>query len=390
LDPAALPELKTTFDPRKPDTAGAAPVADMLSRSGRFQSLAVWLPANTQGAGYVLVPSWQAFHLEPNGQVRVADQPRVPGIELAGSSIVVPYRQAAGRIGSRSRLNAGVGAERLGPAMKLGPTLRPLEFVAGHEKPDPNLAIAIDADAGRLPHKFFVADNTTGDNDAIRLVAFEWNAPVFERGGEGIVSVRLRQSPGHPSLAQPEVRAEWSPYQPSNPAARVWQPIEVLDWQAGGDRGPVRFRVPDVPFTHAVFRLAVCERGDTKPFPPLSAEIHGCIIDRGQRGSASVVTNRGRTAFVADEPIELQVVLRSAEPRPAGRRTIVLTHPDGREDRFPCDDPGTAWWSQPCELPAARPARLDSGSYTISVADLPPGIVAVPWRFDLAAADRPS
>ncbi|MFM8635414.1 MAG: hypothetical protein ACKOEX_11505, partial [Planctomycetia bacterium] len=113
LDPAALPELKTTFDPRKPDTAGAAPLADMLSRSGRFQSLAVWLPANTQGAGYVLVPSWQAFHLEPNGQVRVADQPRVPGIELAGSSIVVPYRQAAGRIGSRSRLNAGVGAERL-------------------------------------------------------------------------------------------------------------------------------------------------------------------------------------------------------------------------------------------------------------------------------------
>ncbi|MFM7289737.1 MAG: hypothetical protein ACKO6B_00715, partial [Planctomycetia bacterium] len=390
LDPAALPELKTTFDPRKPDTAAAAPLADMLSRSGRFQSLAVWLPANTQGAGYVLVPSWQAFHLEPNGQVRVADQPRVPGIELAGSSIVVPYRQAAGRIGSRSRLNAGVGAERLGPAMKLGPTLRPLEFVAGHEKPDPNLAIAIDADAGRLPHKFFVADNTTGDNDAIRLVAFEWNAPVFERGGEGIVSVRLRQSPGHPSLAQPEVRAEWSPYQPSNPAARVWQPIEVLDWQAGGDRGPVRFRVPDVPFAHAVFRLAVCERGDTMPFPPLSAEIHGCIIDRGQRGSASVVTNRCRNAFVAGEPVELEVVLRSAEPRPAGRRTIVLTHPDGREDRFPCDDPGTGWWSQPCELPAARTARLDSGSYTISVADLPPGIVAVPWRFDLAAADRPS
>ncbi|MFM9195566.1 MAG: hypothetical protein ACKOWG_07480, partial [Planctomycetia bacterium] len=114
------------------------------------------------------------------------------------------------------------------------------------------------------------------------------------------------------------------------------------------------------------------------------------IIDRGQRGSASVVTNRGRNAFVAGEPVELEVVLRSAEPRPAGRRTIVLTHPDGREDRFPCDDPGTAWWSQPCELPAARTARLDSGSYTISVADLPPGIVAVPWRFDLAAADRPS
>lgn len=390
LDPAALPDLKTTFDPRKPKAAGAAALADMLSRSGRFQSLAVWLPANTQGAGYVLVPSWQAFHLEPGGRVRVADQPRVPGIELTDSSIVVPYRQAAGRIGSRSGLNAGVGAERLGPAMKLGPTLRPLEFVAGHEKPDPTLSIAIDPDAGKLPHKFFVADNTVGEKEAIRLVAFEWNQPVFERGGEGGVSVRFRQSPSHPSLTQPEVRAEWSPYTPSNPAARTWQPVEVLDWQAGGDRGPVRFRVPDVTFQYAVFRLAVCERGDTKPFPPLSAEIHGCIIDRGQRGSASVVTNRGRNAFVAGEPIALEVVLRSTNARPAGRRTIVLAHPDGHEDRLPFDDPGTAWWSQPCELPAAQTARLESGAYTITVADLPPGITAMPWRFDVTAAERPT
>ena len=256
LDAAALPDLKATFDPRKPNAAaGVAPLVDMLSRSGRFQSLGVWLPANTQGAGYVLVPSWQAFHLGSDGRVRVADQPRVAGIELADAAVIIPYRQAAGRVGSQSQLNAGVGAERLGPAMKLGPTLRPLAFVAGFEKPDPNMTIAIDPDSSRLPHKFFVADNTTGDKDAIRLVAFEWNPPIYERGGEGIVSVRLRQSPNRPSLSQPEVRAEWSPYRPSNPAARSWQPVEVLDWQAGGDRGPGRFRVPDVPFQYAVFQI---------------------------------------------------------------------------------------------------------------------------------------
>ena len=391
LDPAALPDLKTTFDPRKPSAAaGVSPLADMLSRSGRFQSLGVWLPANTQGAGYVLVPSWQAFHVQPGGRVGVADQPRVPGIELGDSVVVVPYRQAAGRIRSRNALNAGVGAERLGPAMNLGPTLRPLEFVAGYEKPDPNLSIQIDPDASKMPNKFFVADNTAGDKEAIRLVAFEWNAPIYERGGEGVVSVRFRQSSDHPSLTQPEVRAEWSPYQPSNPMARSWQPVDVLDWQAGGDRGLLRFRVPDVPFQYAVFRLAVCDRGDTKPFPPLSAEIPSCIVDRGQRGSVSVVSNRGRNAFVAGEPISLQVVLRSAEPRPAGQRTILLTHPDGREDRLPFDDPGAAWWSQPCELPAMRTARLESGSYTITVADLPTGIAAMPWQFDIATAERPS
>ncbi len=57
LDPAALPNLQTTFEPRKPSESPGVPrLVDMLSQSGTYLSLNVWLPANAEGVGYVLHP----------------------------------------------------------------------------------------------------------------------------------------------------------------------------------------------------------------------------------------------------------------------------------------------------------------------------------------------
>src|SRR5690606_39105102 len=70
LDAAQLPDPTRLFDPQQPPAAPAAdqpapPLTNLLSHQVPFYPLSVWLPANTAGQGYLLYPSWQAFHLLP-------------------------------------------------------------------------------------------------------------------------------------------------------------------------------------------------------------------------------------------------------------------------------------------------------------------------------------
>src|SRR5262249_48456183 len=144
-------------------------------------------------------------------------------------------------------LSGAVGNTRLNETMVLGATLTPLQFRAGLGKPPQDFFLAIGNDLSRRPHKFFLADNTTADEKAVRLLALEWNNPVFPQGEEAEVSLRFLEIPGSAGLQEPEVRVDCSPYAPSNPIFRLWTPVEGVKWTNGREEGPLRFRCPQGP-----------------------------------------------------------------------------------------------------------------------------------------------
>jgi hypothetical protein len=115
LDARALPDPRNTTDPRKASDKGArvAPLTNVLSHQKPFYPLSVWLPANEEGQGYLLYPSWQAFQLRPDGKVELGGgaAPRVAGIEVEpdGATVLIPQRKFGGKITTYNQLNAGVG-----------------------------------------------------------------------------------------------------------------------------------------------------------------------------------------------------------------------------------------------------------------------------------------
>jgi outer membrane protein assembly factor BamB len=426
MDAAKLPDPRHTLDPRQPKPAGKdgqlPPLTNVLSHQKPFYPLSVWLPANTAGQGYVLYPSWQTFHVAGDGQVVLGGggAPKVAGVEAEGSTILVPQRQFAGKVQSRSGLTAGVGATPLGLKMNFAATLAPVQFLTGLGDPrndppavalavgaigaiDPMATVArvitgrsksvslpVDNDLTRSPHKFFLADNATPDAWAVRALALEWQKPIFARGAEARVALRFLENSAPPTVKKPEARVSWSVYNPSLPTYRVWKPLTVLGWTNGREAGELRFRAPDEPFRFVVLRVQVVDADNPTVETGLMGEIEGCVIDPRQTGSVSVVSNKGRNAFVAGEDIDLSLVFRSQKPRAAGQRTLTLSHPDGRAETLPVPDSGEAWFAQELRLPAARTQYLEPGQYTLGVRDLPDDIVSIPFVFDLAGRQKPS
>ena len=285
LDAKNLPDPKVTHDPQKPaPTRGSTPpLTNMLSQQETFLPLSVWLPANESGQGYVLYPSWQAFHLTPEGKVRldVAAIPRVPGIEVNEATIVIPHRKFSGVIHSRTNLTAGVGAVRLNKQMDFSATLAPSKFIAAHERPPEDFFLSVDNDFSRLPYKFFVADNTTAEKDAIRIMALEWGPPIFARGDEAAIQLRLLETRGKRPLKEPEARVSYSLYHPSNPVSRDWHAVDVLSWKNGRESGELKFRTPNLSFGLSRLASASVREGRHQPD-------HDVIGERFRPASSSV------------------------------------------------------------------------------------------------------
>jgi hypothetical protein len=79
---------QTGFDAAK-DTFDAARAMNLLSHTRKLTALRIYLPANTNGNGYLLTPSMQAFHVRPGGTVEFQGTP-APGLKAEGSRILLP------------------------------------------------------------------------------------------------------------------------------------------------------------------------------------------------------------------------------------------------------------------------------------------------------------
>ncbi|MBI2191273.1 MAG: PQQ-binding-like beta-propeller repeat protein [Planctomycetes bacterium] len=171
----------------------------LLSHARSFYPLSVYLPSNRAGQGYALYPSWQAFHVTPEGQVDLLSpgSPPVQGITSEASRIVIPYRVFQGKLQSSTGLRAFVGRSTLsGGGMGFSPTLEPIRFIAGIGEPDESFFLTVDPDLSKRPNKLFLADNQTANPHAVRLLALEWEHPVFIRGDTASVALRFLENSG--------------------------------------------------------------------------------------------------------------------------------------------------------------------------------------------------
>lgn len=380
ISPEALPDPKDTEQLRN---AVSHP-------NEKFYPLSIYLPSNQVGQGYVLYPTWQAFQVTPKGRVALGagGAPTVPGVQADGASIRIPFRQFEGRLNSKTGLQAAVGTQRLGGRSQLdfGPTLAPVKFTAGLGEPDPEFYLPVSADLSDHPHKFFLADNTTKDPEAVRALVLEWNHPVFTRAAKSTLRLRFLETPGKATLAQPEARMAWSPYRQQAPRSRSWRPVSGVAWVNEQARGELTFDVPDLPFGFVALRVTVMDRGSSHTDSPLKAELLACIVEKDQQGTASFISNKGRNAFVAGEDLRLAVAIRSQSERPAGQRTIELRHPDGRTESFAFPDAGGTWCARPFQFAAEVTRRLLPGRYELRVTGLPVNITCWPFAFDVASA----
>lgn len=181
--------------------------------------------------------------------------------------------------------------------------------------------------------------------------------------------------------ARPTVRIAYAPYDPTHETSRAWTFCDAVEkWE--GDA--LTFKTPDVPYGFYMFRVVLFGPNDKDSISPLTAEFPVCVIEPKQDGTLAFISNKGRDAFVQGELIRVEAVFRSKGARPAGNRTVVLKHPDGREDRLTVKDAGGKWFSQTVSIPESITRRLAPGRYELTATDLPPGLACYPFRFDVA------
>ena len=170
------------------------PAKTLLSRSGRFCPLRVYLPANTEGAGYILYPYAQTFHVNAGGRIELSGD-RLAGITADGSRIVAEHAVFQGRVATRTRLGAGLGSAAVsGNRFVVRPSRTPLRFTAGFGLPSPTFGLPVDPDITRRPQKYFVADNTGANPADVRLLAIELDSYVLTAGETATVSLRYKEN----------------------------------------------------------------------------------------------------------------------------------------------------------------------------------------------------
>lgn len=220
------PDVPITSDSVPNPTQTDKPLTNLLSHARTFYPLRVYLPANTRGEEYVLYPYGQAFQVLPGGKVALKGL-KVAGVESEEGRILVSFTRFRGRLEARQGLSAGVGSvpvphgTRKSNRMSMEPTVEDVYFTGGFGLPSKTFRIRVDNDFSRNPNKYFVADNMDGDVHNVRLMALEWDLPVFEAGKVSSVSLRFMEN--HREIWDSDVKD--------------WQPVVDALWKHGEQEG---------------------------------------------------------------------------------------------------------------------------------------------------------
>ena len=351
-----------------------------------FCPLRLYLPAHTNDAAYVLRPGDQRFRVLPGGTVELQGKAN-PVIKAEGSKLVLSYRSFFAWVRTKTGIGASFGGDEVLPTdteparIRVGPVVGEPMFLASTGGLSKTFGLQLSGDMDKYPYKFMVVENMR-DPMALRMMALESGACVFERGNSATVRLQFKENTSASAdVARPRVQMFYSAYNPVHWGSRSWTPCDAVEkWE--GD--VLTFKTPDVPYGFYMFRVVLFGPHDKESISPLTAEFPVCVIEPKQDGTLAFVSNKGRDAFVQGETIRLEAVFRSKGARPAGNRTVVLKHPDGREDRLPIKDAGGKWYCQTLSIPESITRRLAPGRYELTAADLPAGLACYPFRFDIA------
>jgi outer membrane protein assembly factor BamB len=190
VTPTQLPALATS--------GRATGCPSVVSDPAAFCPLRIYLPANTVGPGYLLYPSYQAFHVKPGGTVAFAGT-RVPGIDAQGLEIVIPYCEFLATVNSKSGLSGAVGqalfdARKPFNPLTLSPVLKGHFFTAGFGRPSTTFGLMVDSDFTKQKTLVFLADNMTPDIQAVRLMVLERGGEALESGSTVSLTLRLTEN----------------------------------------------------------------------------------------------------------------------------------------------------------------------------------------------------
>ncbi len=187
-----LPNL-TLRDAANADAPGKDGVRELLPIFEEFAPLTLWLPANTEGKGYLVHPVGLTFHLSAGGVAAGAGGGQgIEGLHVDKNLIEIPLHgfPFVGDVGSRA-IVTGINQYTWGDhdqgsirQLLLYPRREPFEFLV--TKPGPALALS----AAPLPYKSFRVDIPDASVGAQRALVAELATRHFVPGGTATGRIR--------------------------------------------------------------------------------------------------------------------------------------------------------------------------------------------------------
>ncbi len=321
-----------------------------LAEDATFQRLTLYMMANDKGAGYRLSPSEVAFHLgaqgielktKGNGDVSdfgisiedrfsiVVPKFAVP-VTVRGRKLNVLIRGAAGRLKLTSP-----GDKDLEARFYAFPAPDGAEILAGRRIQSQPLKFI--GDLGRFPRRQILIDAMHPDSREPRLLLTNVAGFDAETGSTIQVRVQVRDALDADTLSpmqvavycwrQPVLRTDGllADPPPVGAPAAAWLPLRVL---ATNEPDVYRVQIPQLANSIYRFRVVAGRRGEVSPDASLQADYVYGVINPKARKSLSLFTPAGRRGFIQGAQLPFSVVLKSADPTPAGKLRVTLRGKD--------------------------------------------------------------
>ena len=344
------------------------PREETISASATFKRLTLYMMANTQGAGYRVVPSERHFHVTPAGVKLVDPQGRPAtdrGVYTEGRfTIVLPKVAAPVTI-----RGDGVSVSIAGPAgsfsaSALGGDDYESTFNAYSAREGANVRFGtrgengpflFQGDFGEFPRRKLLFDAAPPDTNEPRLLAAALPGGSVQAGAALRMRVEARDAIDAATITPHEVRAflytkpllrddatlEGSP-DGSEPLAG-WRSLRITP--AGGAHDTYTAVIPEgIPSNVYWLRIVVDRRGYGSPRSALATDFVQGIINPAARTTVSVFCPAGRHAFFRGADVPFSAVVKTTARTPAETLKIALKGHGGdfllAERRLPALSPG--------------------------------------------------
>lgn len=326
----------------KPDEEPGPTWDDLLEVHLDFQPLTVYLPANTLGRAYRVMPTKDEFILA-SGQVQFrpsteaedsaagaephqVGQPLPSGVEVVGGlSVWIPQytSRAVFRCKSSNPLfvsltgiftqkccRGGAPSDTFENSLYYHHFYEPKAraYNAGLMGKKPGEGLEIPCDPVAFPHRLLVADNRSPLSDDARLLAVFLDKNICRLGDHIRARVQFRDLPKPETFAGGEVRAFLRPE-----AQRVadWTPTTVEKTDTP-DQYHLKF--PDSVSGVCTLRVVVDRPGQGSAASDIYADFQVGVQQAGITNTVALFTHYNRESFYEGEGIELVAVVKNETP----------------------------------------------------------------------------
>ena len=323
------------------------PKEDDLSPDTTFRRLTLYVPANTQGAGYRLSPSDVAFYVSAEG-VSLPDQPGLPAaasgvrvedrFTLAVPETVVPILTRGTNIQIMVSGPAGHLKFMTEPMLENPQTLRLLpapegsRLVAGRRTMSAPLPIP--ADLGAFPRRQIIVDAVAPEAAEPRIMSVGLAPNLSAPAGHAVrVRVEFVDAFDAPTVSPMQVAAyvlrtpvlgddgRLAAAPAGKPAVGDWLPARVAGTT---ETNQYDVLLPELPSSVYWLRIVMDCRGSCSPASPMQADFVQGIVNSAATPSVSVFCPNGRHAFARGADVPVTVVVRSPASLPAGTLKLTL------------------------------------------------------------------